>query len=56
MDFKPTLDGLTLRSLMFNSGNATDPEVYYNWAFPTPFIWDQYWYDPGNTLMFIGVP
>lgn len=40
MDFKPTLDGLSMRSLMFNSGNATDPEVYYNWAFPTPFIWD----------------
>ena len=45
-----------VRSLMFNSGNATDSEVYYNWAFPTPFIWDQYWFDPGNTLMFIGVP
>lgn len=55
-DFKDSLQGLTLRSLMFNSGNATDSEVYFGWSFPTPFIWDQYWYNPGNTLMFFGVP
>lgn len=55
-DFRDTLDGLTVRSLMFSSGNATDYEAYEQWTFPTPAVWDQYWYAAGNTLMFMGVP